>query len=183
MHRATRTSPPRRRFLSPGPIVPGSFCPAQGRRGRAGACPMMAGYLPSFRCLGLRGCRRFDKGEGCKARHVGSVPVPAHHGSGAPSAQRRVTTRGPNTPRRRRPFPHFLPWTVIIAETRNRTRLLADDPIPVGIAHVPIRWMRARDRRDAVPTGLLAGDPAVAIVVVAREGIITGGRTASGLTR
>ena len=38
--------------------------------------------------------------------------------SGVPSAPLRVTTRGPNAPRRRRPFPHSLPWTVIIAETR-----------------------------------------------------------------
>ena len=43
--------------------------------------------------------------------------------------------------------------------------------------------MRARDRRDAVPTGLLAGDPAVAIVVVARERVVTDATTTVGTAR
>ena len=53
-----------------------------------------------------------------------------------------------------------------LRETRFATRLLAHDAIRVPVPHVPIRWVRTRYRSDAVPTGFLAGDPPVSIVVV-----------------
>ena len=61
--------------------------------------------------------------------------------------------------------------------------LVAHDAIPVRIPHVPVRQVRTRDRGDAVPTGFLAGDPPVSIIVVTRECIITSGGTGSGRTR
>ena len=66
---------------------------------------------------------------------------------------------------------------------RGSTKLLADDTIPVRVAHVPVHRVRARNRGDPVSTGFLAGNPPVSIIVVAREYIITGGRTPSGRTR
>ena len=65
---------------------------------------------------------------------------------------------------------------------RIAMRLLAHDAIPVPVSHVPIRRVRTRDRRDAVPASFLAGDPPVSIVVVTRECIVTGGGTGSGFT-
>ena len=59
---------------------------------------------------------------------------------------------------------------------------LADDAISIPVAHVPIRRMRARDRRNAVPARLLASDSAVPIVVVPGEGTIIG-RGDSRMTR
>ena len=70
-------------------------------------------------------------------------------------------------------------------EQRERipARSLANDPIVVGVAHVLVRRMRPRDRRNSVTAGFPAGNPAIAIVVVTRECIITGGGTASGRGR
>ena len=59
-------------------------------------------------------------------------------------------------------------------------RLLADDAIPLAVSHVPIRGMRTRHRGYPVPARLLAGNPPVPIVVVARERIVTGAGIALG---
>ena len=58
--------------------------------------------------------------------------------------------------------------------------LLAHHPIPVPIPHVPVGRMRPRHRSNPVSAGLRAGDPAVAIVVVARERIAPTPRCGSG---
>ena len=50
--------------------------------------------------------------------------------------------------------------------------LLADDPVPIPVPHVPVRGMRSGDRRDPVPPRLLARDPAVAVVIVAVEYVV-----------
>lgn len=48
---------------------------------------------------------------------------------------------------------------------------VADDAVAVPVAHVPVRWVAPRHRRDAVPAGLGARDAAVAVVVVESERI------------
>ena len=51
-------------------------------------------------------------------------------------------------------------------------RSLAYDPVPVTIAHVPVRGVRPVDGCDPVPARLLARDPAVSVVVVASEHVV-----------
>ena len=51
-------------------------------------------------------------------------------------------------------------------------RSLAYDPVPVTIAHVPVRGVRPVDGCDPVPARLLARDPAVPVVVVASEHVV-----------
>ena len=70
-------------------------------------------------------------------------------------------------------------------EQRERipARSLANDAIVVGVAHVLVRRVRTRDRGDPVPACFLAGNLPISVVVVACERIVTGGGTASGLTR
>ena len=59
----------------------------------------------------------------------------------------------------------------------------AQDPVPVAVAHVPVRRVRAVHGRDAVPARLLACNPAVPVVVVASEGAEARRRRGSGLAR
>ena len=63
--------------------------------------------------------------------------------------------------------------------------LLADHAIPVAVAHVPVRRVRAVHRRDPMATSHLAGDPAVPVVVEPREDLIacTGARATTGIRR
>ena len=54
--------------------------------------------------------------------------------------------------------------------------LFAHDAVSVGVVHVLIRGMPAVDWRDAVGTGLRAGDAAVAVVVSLGQGVHVGTR-------
>ena len=47
--------------------------------------------------------------------------------------------------------------------------LLANDPVPIAVPHVPVRGVRPGDGCDPMPPRLLARDPAVAVVIVAGE--------------
>ena len=51
-------------------------------------------------------------------------------------------------------------------------RLLAHHPVAVPIAHVPVRRMVPPHRGNAVPPRLLAGDAAVAVVVIAHQRLV-----------
>ena len=61
---------------------------------------------------------------------------------------------------------------IVRAPQAAQTGLPAHDSIPVAVAHVAVRRMRARDRGDSVLARLGAGDSPVSVVVVARERIL-----------
>ena len=67
------------------------------------------------------------------------------------------------------------------AHWRDSTCLLADHAVPVPVSHLAVRRVRPGDWCAPVPARLLARDPAVAVVVVAGEHVVTDFRAPPGV--